>query len=228
MAHFLSLAITPQVHIGLDSNFNIVKNFSILSKAKASIYGYPEEKKEEEKIEKQKIPAAILSSTTRMLAKKKSKLGTNTSLNTDMQMELDKHASRTDFKPIVEDPHENKADENKKLEESKEKEKAKEEPTEVLLSNPCRILPQQRSVICFPPDQVFAQASPVMYTGIILLKKIKQDAKTELFDLVELVPSNNNNKESEINNKDGYSAVQINEDSEMPEEFDIEMTNQGK
>ena len=254
MAHFLSLAISPQIHIGIDSEFNVVKNFEVVSKAKPSVFGYPEEVKHEEKKEKDKVSAAVLSSTTRMLAKKKSRLGTNTSYNTNMQIELDraissKKENTSGYKPIPNTDETGKKEENKdenkdgkmqiddvvedKEKKSKEKEKVEPEPEpeEVTLSNPCRILRRQRDVISFPDNQAFVQATPVLYNGLILLKKVKPEVKTEYFEIEKKVEDkdkkneDNKDKKDKDKDKDGYKPVADNDDADMPDEFDIKVTD---
>ena len=251
MAHFISLAISPQVHIGIDSEFKVVTNFNILCKEKPSIYGYPEELKVEEKTEKDKIPAAVLSSTTRILAKKKSKLGTSTSYNTNMQIELEKAMSSkkgttNEYKPIPVDEIKKKEDTNKDLnkmqiddivddKENKKKveiNQTEKEPNEIMLQNPSRILLKQRSVVSFPENQIFEQAMPILYNGLIVLKKVKPEIKTEYFELEEEKVEKDNDKDANIDkdkkeekDKDGYKAVPNNDDADMPDEFDIKVTN---
>lgn len=219
MVHFISLALSPQVHIGINKELSIVKNFSLLSKTKPSLFGYPQELKSEEKTEKQKTQAAVLSSTTRILAKKKSRLGTSNSINTDLQIDLEKSVSKTkdNFKPIEEEAENNKMiidDANAK--EIKPKEAAPEEPTETLLTNPCRILIKQRKFIEFPVDQNYEQVTPTIYSGVVVLRTVKEEEIPDV-QLIDAAPSTAGNQ----GKADGYQPVAT---AEMPDEFDIEIT----
>lgn len=220
MVHFISLALSPQVHIGVDKELKIVKNFNLLSKSKPSLYGYPQEVKSEEKTEKQKTQAAVLSSTTRILAKKKSRLGTSNSINTDLQIDLEKSVSKTkdNFKPIEEEAENNKMiidDANAK--DPKPKEVVPEEPTETSLSNPCRILIKQRQFIEIPPDQAYEQVTPIIYSGVVVLRRIKEEEVPEAVQLVDAAPSTAGGQTK----SDAYQPVST---AEIPDEFDIEIT----
>lgn len=250
MAHFLTLAISPQIHMGIDETFQVVKNFKMISKAKPSLYGYPLETKQEDKKEKAIAPAAVLSSQTRMLAKKKSRLGTTSCLNTDLNIEIDKQISKIGDSKIVEDVKKNPetSDNNKMVvdDAAKEKEKPleekKEEPLEELLTNPCRILYKQKDVIEILPEQTFTQVTPIKYTGIIMLKKVFDFEETEYLKEKISPPGINNpknpkleenlkapgGKETENKTKGDYKPVPTSDDVEMPEEFDESLLNKKK
>ena len=220
MMHFISLAIRPQIHMGIDSDFKVIKNFKIISKSKPSQFGYPSETKIEDKKEKTEAPKAVLSSQTRMLAKNKSKLGTNSNLNTQT-MHLDKQVSTTQDIKIEENKME--IDDNIKKEEKPVEEK-KEEPLEELLSNPCRILKKQEQVIEFIYDQCYLQVTPTKYCGIIMLKKVANDEP----EYLELKPIEDKKEEKKpeskpsVSNTGNYQSVPIDE-VEIPDEFDQDL-----
>lgn len=250
MAHFLSLAISPIVHMGIDESFKVVKNFQIISKVKPSLYNYPVEIKAEDKKTKTVTPAAVLSSQTRMLAKKKSRLGTSSCINTE-NISLERNFSKTNDVKLTQDDVKLKTseinilDDNKMVvddkpkddkEDEKKEEEKKEEPNEEVLNNPCRILFKQREFIEFPSDQFFVQVNPVKYTGIILLAKIKDveaDYLEEKLKIETNLPSNSGNrvnneqaaKVDDSKNKGDYKPVPTKEEAEIPEEFDFDLIN---
>lgn len=241
MAHFISLAISPQVHIGIDESFKVVQNFKIISKAKPSLYGFPVESKSENVKEKSIAPAAVLSSQTRMLAKKKSRLGTSSCLNTDINMELIGNKT-ADIKLINPEETKNKTsninltenDSKMKVEKEEKKPEIKEEPEpeQEELQNPCRILNKQKQVIEIIPNQAFEQVTPPKYIGLIMLKKVKIDEITVYLEdtiaaenkkIKDEVEKNEDNKKDD--KKEEYKPVPTSDEPDMPEEFDTDLLN---
>lgn len=217
MFHFINLAVEPTLYIGLDQNLKVVKNYKLLSKSKPSVFGYPKEVKTEEKTEKEKVAAPILSSQTRALNKKKSRLGTSNSMNTDMQIEnLEKNVSRHDTKPIIEE------DEGVVNGKKEEKEKPVPEPEEETLSNPCRILPKQQAVIQMIEGQdYYPIVNRRQLNGYVLLKAMNDNVVPEYFEEVPLIEAPKEESKDNKEGKDGYQKVNADE-AEMPEDIEID------
>lgn len=239
MTLFISLAIRPQIFMGIDDTFRLVKNYCFISKSKPSVYGYPKEIVQEDKKKETNTQAAVLSSQTRILAKKKSRLGLNSSNITDINIQLDKNLSsipddkltkkQTGNPGMIVEVNENPDDKNEK------KEEVKEEPLEELLENPCRIMPLQNSVIEIIPDQMFEQILNNKYSGIHVLKRIRNEPVEYLENKKDTLPpinepnkSNTNKEVKENKPKDEYKSVPTNDDPDLPEEFDADMLNNNK
>jgi 26S proteasome regulatory subunit N2 len=204
MIHFIHLAISPAMLLGVDSNLKVVKNFKLLSKGKPSIYGYPKEIKAEEKTTEKKVQAAVLSTHSRVKAKEK-RTGTITSIMEPM--DIDRQTSKIEEQKVEEKPAE------------KQEEKPAEEPNEEVLENPCRILPKQVQVISTLVNQDFTPLLNKRFRGFLLLKKVNPNAETQYFE--EENPATNNIPVDNAQPIQGntYQPVATH-DVEMPEEFD--------
>ncbi len=207
MVHFINLAISPSMIIGVDTHLKVPKNLRIHTKAKPSVYGYIKEIKTEEKKEEKKVSTAVLSTHNRVKAKGK-RTGTVTSIVE--QMEVDR--------PI---PKEEKKEEEKKEEEKKEEEKKEEEePNEYELENPCRILPKQIPFVSFITSD-YQPLIPKRHRGFVVLKKINANAVPTYFEEVkEQPPQQQQPPQNSQPQNSNYQPVPT-QDVEMPEEFDL-------
>jgi 26S proteasome regulatory subunit N2 len=209
MIHFLNLAVHPTILYGVDSNMKIDKNFKILSKAKPSVYGYPKEVKVQEKATAQKTQAAVLSTHSRVKAKTK------------------RTQTFTSIQPAESVPNlEKLKEEEDKKDEEKEKEKVVEEapePEEEVLSNPCRIVPRQETVINHLENNDYVPLLGKRFNGFVMLKKINRNAKSDYFDGDNL-PSQD--KPTQVNQakESTYQPVPT-DDVEMPEDIEITSLN---
>jgi 26S proteasome regulatory subunit N2 len=206
MIHFLQLAVHPCILFGIDSNLKVDTNYKILSKAKPSVFGYPKEVKLQEKATVQKTQAAVLSTHTRAKAKGR-KTGTITSLPS---MALERQTTEV----IPE-------------EKEKEKEKIEEEvsePNEELLSNPCRIVPRQISVIQFLNNQDYLPLLNNRYNGYVILKRLKPATNPNYFGEEKKVNTVNQTISSQTEQTNKYNPLPT-DDVEMPEEFDLNHIN---
>jgi 26S proteasome regulatory subunit N2 len=223
MVHFINLAAHPCMMLGVDSSLKIVKNYTVLSKTKPSIYGYPKEVILQEKKKEEKAPTAVLSTQSRVKAKQSRRTGTLTSIP-DITME-DRTTSNLGRQTTTTNIAEKTEEEKKKEEEDKKKEEEVPEPNEEVLSNPCRILPKQVSVIERIPNQDYQPLINNRYNGFVLLKKVNENAVPEYFGEevrnVNVSDQSNNVSQPQNNN---YQAVPTH-DVEMPEEFDIKDIN---
>lgn len=209
MTHFINLAISPSMIIGVDSNLKVVKNLKVKTKAKPSVYGYIKEIKHEEKKEEKKVSTAVLSTHNRVKAKGK-RTGTVTSIVEHMEVD----------KPIQK-KEEEKQQEVKKEEEKKEEEKKEEEPNEYESENPCRILPKQVPFISLQTNDYQPLVSK-RYRGFVVLKKVNPNAEAVYFEEVKQAPVSQLEQPSTNNAPQNNTYQSIpQQDVEMPEEFDL-------
>merc|ERR1719182_738241 len=73
LIHMFSLTLTPTALIGLNDKLKIPKNFSFLSKAKPSLYAFPEPMKPPKKEEQARSATAVLSTAAKAKALKEKK-----------------------------------------------------------------------------------------------------------------------------------------------------------
>jgi len=132
MLNFLGLALTPTALIGLNGSLKVPKSFKCISNAKPSAYKYPEFIKIDKDKKKEKVTAAVLSTTAKAKARKDRKEGKTGD------------AEATSPSPKKAEADKEMVDEEKKAEEEKaEEEKKKEdepEPDFQELKNPTRVL----------------------------------------------------------------------------------------
>jgi 26S proteasome regulatory subunit N2 len=209
MIHFIHLAVSPTMVLGVDSNLKLVKNFKLLSKAKPSVYGYPKEIKIEEKKDEKKTAAAVLSTHSRVKAKER-RTGTITSIMEPMDVE--RQSSKIEEpKPTEEKPAE------------KQEEKPVEEPSEEVLENPTRILPKQMSVISVLPNQDYVPLLSKRLIGFTVLRKVNQNAEPQYFEEEKPATQPSQVDQNPTQNQSGqgnnYQPLATH-DVEMPEEFD--------
>lgn len=69
LLNFFSLALTPTALIGVNEQLKVPKSFSVVSKAKPSLFKYPDFLKKEEGKEKEKVETAVLSTTAKVRAR---------------------------------------------------------------------------------------------------------------------------------------------------------------
>jgi len=194
MVHFINLAVHPCLMIGLDSNLKIVKNYSVLSKAKPSMFAYPKEVKLQEKSTEAKTQTNVLSTFNRVKAKTGGALKKESSV---MMQGEDKK-------------------EEEKKEEKKEDKKEEIEPNEELLQNPCRIIPRQyKYITSMTLNNDFTPIVPKRFTGFLLLKKTNPNVETIYFeDEVKRAQIASSQNKAEVVQK-------MNQDVEMPDDIDI-------
>lgn len=206
MLHFCTLALTPTTLIAVDQNLKVPKSFKMTIKANPSLYKYPELMKKKEEGKKEKVETAVLSTTTKVEARKKKR-----QTGDDVEMSV---ADDADKKP--QDNEESKDVDMK--DDPPAEEKPKEEPKEYIVSNPCRMLKQQEAKVQYLKDEE-ARYIPVMenrYTGFVLLKTqrdLKEGETEEFYDDEE--------RNLEAPNPDLVSDLQI----PAPFEFDPAIQN---
>ena len=230
MVHFVNLAVEPVILFGVDSNMRIPKDFRIHSSAKPSVFGYPEELKDEKTTAKKEVATAVLSTVGRAKNKDK-RLRTSTSINagdnTAMNLDLGASISQNLIPNADKELKEKEEKELKEKEEKelKEKEKA-EEPTEEYLNNPCRILPKQISVCKTVDEDVYRPILTKRFNGFVLLNKVKDSENVEYYDEVEKKEEKKDEeaKENLVEQGPGYNAIPTS-DVEMPEEIDLDTLN---
>lgn len=70
LLNFITLAFTPTTFIGLNEDLKVPKSFKFVSNAKPSNFSYPEMLKKEEKKSGEKVETAVLSTTTKVQARR--------------------------------------------------------------------------------------------------------------------------------------------------------------
>lgn len=143
LLNFLSLTLSPTALVGLDENLKVPKSFKVVSKAKPSLYKYPEFLKREENKKEEKVTTAVLSTTAKVKAKKKGDEG--------MQVETP-------------------AEEAKQEEEKKPEEEVKEEPEFQVLANPSRVLSHQEKAIRFDSKNRYVPVLHTRKSGFVILR----------------------------------------------------------
>ena len=177
LLNFISLAYTPTALIAVDKNLKVPKSFSFISKAKPSMFKYPEFLKKDEGKTKEKIETAVLSTTAIVKARK------------DRKTKQDEGGDGTPSKSAAKDAEmadeaaeKAKKDEEMKEEEKKEEEKKPEpEPEEQILKNPSRVLKAQEKVIAYLHDAT-VKHSPVLesrFAGFVVLSDVGAPAEGE-------------------------------------------------
>lgn len=73
MFHFFSLTLTPTVLIGLNSNFEMPADFSVLCSSSADLFAYPPQTTEKQETKKARVATVILSTTLKHKVREKAK-----------------------------------------------------------------------------------------------------------------------------------------------------------
>jgi 26S proteasome regulatory subunit N2 len=73
MFHFFSLALTPTVLIGLNSNFDMPTDFSVICSGSSDLFAHPPLTTEKQETKKERVATAILSTTLKHKVREKAK-----------------------------------------------------------------------------------------------------------------------------------------------------------
>jgi len=186
LSHFLCLAFQPTYLIGLNKDLKMPK-MQFRSCAKPSTYAYPPILEAPKEKEKEKVSTAILSTTAKKLAKSKST--SVSSMEVDIPEEKKDTGEEKKDKP--KDAEKEKKDEKKevkkeeKVAEEKKVEK-KDEPKFELLSNPARVIVEQRSVMDIPTDCRYNTIwSRPGLGGFVILKDNKNGMDEEIIEALK-------------------------------------------
>jgi len=179
LLNFITLAMTPTTLIGLNEDLKVPKSFSFVSDAKPSNFAYPEMLKKEEKKSGEKVETAVLSTTSKVKARKDRKDKAEGRAETPTPDKEMKDANEAKDKKD-EKPEDKKEDEEKKNEDEK-KEVKEEEPEFQTLMNPSRVVKAQEKVICFDKSNNprYAPVLSKRYAGFVILKKTENWAPAE-------------------------------------------------
>lgn len=134
MLNFLSLSLTPTCLIAVDSNLKVPKSFKLQVRAPPKTFRYPELMKKKEVVEAKKVETAVLSTTSKVEARKKKRAGGNEDVEMS-QVDKDDKINNEESKDV--DMNENKDDTAKKDDENEKKD---ENLKEYMVNNPCRML----------------------------------------------------------------------------------------
>jgi len=184
-AHFLCLAFQPTYLIGLNKDLKMPK-LKFRSCSKPSTYAYPPLLEAPKEKEKEKVSTAILSTTAKKQAK--SKAGGAAPMEVDTPAVEEKKDSKAGEKEEEKKKEEKKKDEEKKDEKKKDEEKKekKEEPKFELLTNPARVIVEQRNVMDMPADCRYSSVwKRQALGGFLVLKDTKHGEEEELIEVLK-------------------------------------------
>lgn len=159
LSHTLSLSLRPTALIGVDATLCAPKDFECQCECKPSMFAYPVAVSVEDKKAKEKLPAAVLSTTARAkarAAKKEKKDGTDS----------------------AQDMETAEGNEKKDGEQDAGNNKAEPEATSFTLTNPARVVPGQRKFVRFVDGSRWKAVRP-MPSGFVVLKNEKPDEDVE-------------------------------------------------
>eukprot|EP01028_Stygiella_incarcerata_P006130 TRINITY_DN250_c1_g1_i1.p1 TRINITY_DN250_c1_g1~~TRINITY_DN250_c1_g1_i1.p1 ORF type:complete len:956 (+),score=249.77 TRINITY_DN250_c1_g1_i1:119-2986(+) len=170
--NFFGMVTTPSAIIGLNDELQMPE-FSFVSNAPPSRFGYPAPIKAPEKIEKKRTSAVTLSTTARARARQQRRrrgafvigtLGQSASQDVEgMDLEGTEQTAKDDGKEEMEEEEEKETSG-----EGAEKELQKEEPKFEMLKNPARVTATQLGHISFDPDERYVPVK-LHSSGIIML-----------------------------------------------------------
>jgi 26S proteasome regulatory subunit N2 len=207
--HFLSLSFTPTMLIGLNSDFDMPKGYSVKCNAPPSMFAYPKMEEKEEK-KKELVATAVLSTTARSKAREARKEAKKQGLNSSKDMgdapSLERvpsamsTASHLSIEDISAKQKDGAADEPKKKE---------KEPTSFNVENPSRVTPAQ---IRFISDEI-------RYTHVGKRDKIRSG-------ILLLIENDGYEGEKDEVFKVDRMEIGQEEEAEMPEPFDWDPANE--
>lgn len=212
LSHFLCLAFQPTYLIGLNKDLKMPK-MKFKSSARPSAFGYPPLLEPPKEKEKEKVTTAILSTTAKKQAKSKTSTSApSTPMEVDPPAPLEKKEEKADK---TEKKDEEKKDEKKdeKKEEVVKKEERKEEPKSELLTNPARVIVDQRLAMDIPADCRYSSVwKRSGLGGFVLLKDNKSGAEEEIIEALKPTASSTSADES--------GAVSDEKEPDPPEPFE--------
>lgn len=74
MFHFFSLALAPTMLVGLNSDFEMPKCFSVICSAPPDLFAYPSRMKEKKEVKRERVATAILSTTRKQKVRDRTKV----------------------------------------------------------------------------------------------------------------------------------------------------------
>lgn len=156
LVHFISLALTPTVVIGLNRALQIPEPVTFASNARPSLFAYPPPVEVKKAEATKAVKHATLSVTAKAKTKAKKKEGVEVK---DSAMDVDegKDAGATNPKAGAAAG----SDEEKKEEKEEEKEAVKPEATSEVLHNPVRVTAGQFQVLSVPKEQRYRPVKEV-------------------------------------------------------------------
>lgn len=168
LLNFFSLTLAPTALIGLNKDLKVPKSFAFESKAKPSMYKYPDFLKLDDKDKKEKVTTAVLSTTAKVKARgdRKDKEDGKAPATTEGGMQVDDEAPAGDKLPEGTE-EEKKAAEEAKL---KEEEAKKPEPESQILNNPSRIIKDQEKKVEFNKEARWYPILDSRKSGMVILR----------------------------------------------------------
>lgn len=206
LTHFLSLAFTPTLVVGLNEDLKIPK-LEFKSSAKPSTFAYPPPIEAKKEREREKVSTAILSITAKAKKKEASKkdkqqgvekmevddevavpaLGNKGSKGTESKEKDKKNqedSKKRDSKTNSKDSNNSTTRVDSDNKDKDDKEGKVEEPNFELLSNPSRVLRQQLKVLSMPDGSRYQSMKDVQIGGIIMMADLNPNDAEELIEPV--------------------------------------------
>lgn len=158
LMHFLPLAFTPTMHIGLNKDFKMPNKYEATCEARPSHFSYPKKLEEKKEEKKERVTTVTLSTTAKAKAREarkelSTKKGDDDAAPAAGQADMEV----SDEDAGVEEKKGADGDEEKEKEaEAKEegvKPKREPEATSFKIKNPSRVTPTQESFVHFDLDQ---------------------------------------------------------------------------
>ena len=172
--HFLSLAMTPSYSIGLNKNLLMPKQFALKCNCKQSLFSYPKKLKAKKEEKKERVKAAVLSTT----AKNKARLARKAKENGDEDnMDISTSESKKEEEKMMEEEKE-----KKEKDENTEGEKKVPEPSSFILANPSRLTPSQISFISYDMGNRYHPVDIDHKGGIVVLQDTTPNETEEIIE----------------------------------------------
>jgi 26S proteasome regulatory subunit N2 len=197
LAHFLSLTFTPTCLIGLNTDLKMPQ-MDFTSNTRPSLFDYPPMTEVKTKAAPTKVAQAILSTTAKTQARKK----TQKKEGEEDKMEVVKEGEEAkpddgkaaaaggkdeDMKDAAKEGGDKKEGEEEKKEEGGEDKKGGKEPNFTTLSNPARVLPAQKKHVVVPSGCRYEPVSNKLW-GVVMLNDLRPGDEAAIVEVT--VPAN--------------------------------------
>uniref|UniRef100_A0A7S1DMZ6 26S proteasome regulatory subunit RPN2 C-terminal domain-containing protein n=2 Tax=Hemiselmis andersenii TaxID=464988 RepID=A0A7S1DMZ6_HEMAN len=194
LAHFLSLTFTPTCLIGLNKDLKMPQ-MDFTSNTRPSLFDYPPMTEVKTKAAPTKVAQAILSTTAKTQARKKTekKEGEVDKMEVVKEGEEAKAEEKKgggkdeEMKDSAQEGGGKKEGEEDKKEEAGEDKRDKKEPNFTTLSNPARVLTAQKKHVVVPAGCRYEPVSNKLW-GVVMLKDLRPDDEAQIVEVT--VPAN--------------------------------------
>jgi len=190
LSHFLCLSFQPTCLIGLNKDLKMPA-MKFRSCARPATYAYPPLLEPPKEKEKEKVSTAVLSTTAKKAAKSKAA--------TPAPMEVEEKKDTTkeeEEKKKKEEKKEEKKEDKKDEKKDEKKEDKKDDAKFELLSNPARVMIEQRNIMDIPADCRYSTVwKKSTLGGFVVLRDSKEGTEEQIIE--SLKPAMSDDKSSE-------------------------------